>query len=50
MIYKNRVKFCTDGNWYAVAYMIDVSKPQFMNVPIVRDLPSKISLKHICMN
>lgn len=33
VIYKNRVTFCTDGNWYAVAYMIDDSKPQFMNVP-----------------
>lgn len=33
MIYKNRVTFCTDGNWYAVAYMIDGSKPKFMSVP-----------------
>jgi hypothetical protein len=33
MIYKNRVTFCTEGNWYAVAYMVDGSKPQFMSVP-----------------
>lgn len=33
MLYKNRVTFCTDGNWYAVAYMVDGSKPQFMSVP-----------------
>lgn len=32
-VYKNRVTFCTDGNLYAVAYMIDDSKPQFMSVP-----------------
>lgn len=33
VIYKNRVTFCTEGNWYALAYVIDDSKPKFMSVP-----------------
>jgi hypothetical protein len=32
-VYENRVTFCTEGNWYAVAYMSDGSKPKFMSAP-----------------
>jgi uncharacterized RDD family membrane protein YckC len=32
-VYTNRVTFCTTGNWYAVVYIIDDSKPQFMSTP-----------------
>lgn len=32
-IYKNRVTFCTEENWYAVAYTADDSRPKFMSGP-----------------
>jgi hypothetical protein len=47
IIYKNRVTFCTEGNWYAVAYMIDDSKPQFMSAP---KEPFNIKVKKIEKN
>jgi hypothetical protein len=47
MIYKNRVTFCTEGNWYAVAYMINGDKPQFMSVPTE---PFNIKVKKIEKN
>lgn len=32
-IFNNRVTFCTQQNWYAVAYMADDSRPKFMSDP-----------------
>ena len=31
VIYKDRITFIADGNWYAVAYMINNKKPTFMS-------------------
>jgi len=47
IIYKNRVTFCTDGNLYAVAYLVDNSKPQFMSAPTE---PFEIKTKKIDRN
>jgi len=33
IVFENRVTFCTEGNWYAVAYTVDDSRPKFMSGP-----------------